>query len=315
MLLYVHESLSFSERNDLLVANSLEMLSIEIVKPHNKSFLVSTWYRPPKLDDCLFNDFETFLRKCDIEHLEVILIGDLNCDMLKHPQEAHTRKLNFLSSLYQHKQLINKPTRVTGTSATLIDLILTNNEENIFKSGAIHLGISDHSLIFTIRKYCAPKSEQSIRQVRNFKRFNAINFLNDLSQMPWENVGLYNDPNDCWRVWKTLFLHVLDWHAPLKMVRLRGNTIPWDTSNIKKLMRSRDFYKKQATKHNSQIYWDNFKKLCIKVNSELAKAKRELSFLYVCMVNTIYLLSFVETPRKFIIAELLIRKLGSSSVL
>ena len=33
------------------------------------------------------------------------------------------------------------------------------------------------------------------------------------------------------------------------------------------------------------------------------------------MVNTIYLLSFVETPRKFIIAELSIRKLGSSLVL
>ena len=29
----------------------------------------------------------------------------------------------------------------------------------------------------------------------------------------------------------------------------------------------------------------------------------------------VYLLSFVDTPRKFIIAELLIRKLGSSSVL
>ena len=43
--------------------------------------------------------------------------------------------------------------------------------------------------------------------------------------------------------------------------------------------------------------------------------KAVISFLYVCMVNTIYLLSFVETPRKFIIAELSIRKLGSSSVL
>ena len=32
-------------------------------------------------------------------------------------------------------------------------------------------------------------------------------------------------------------------------------------------------------------------------------------------VKQIYLLSFVETPRKFIIAELSIRKLGSSSVL
>ena len=31
------------------------------------------------------------------------------------------------------------------------------------------------------------------------------------------------------------------------------------------------------------------------------------------MVNTIYLLSFVKTPRKFIIAELSIRKRGSSS--
>ena len=125
---------------------------------------------------------------------------------------------------------------------------LTNKEENISKSGVIHLAISDHSLIFTIRKYCAPKSVRSIRQLLNFKRFNANNFLNDLSQMPWENVRLYNDPNDCWRVWKTLFLHVLDWHTPLIMVRLRGNTIPWVPSNIKKLMRSRDFYKKQATK-------------------------------------------------------------------
>ena len=39
---------------------------------------------------------------------------------------------------------------------------------------------------------------------------------------------------------------------------------------------------------------------------------KEISFLYVCMVNTIYLFSFVETPRKFIIPELSIHKLGSS---
>ena len=32
-----------------------------------------------------------------------------------------------------------------------------------------------------------------------------------------------------------------------------------------------------------------------------------ISFLYVCMVNTIYLLSFVKTPRKFIIAIINLR--------
>ena len=43
--------------------------------------------------------------------------------------------------------------------------------------------------------------------------------------------------------------------------------------------------------------------------------KNIISSLHVCMVNTIYLFSFVETPRKFIIAKLSISKLGSSSVL
>ena len=49
--------------------------------------------------------------------------------------------------------------------------------------------------------------------------------------------------------------------------------------------------------------------------SFLSYKKSVISFLYVCMVNTIYLSSFVETPRKFIIADLSIRKHGSSSVL
>ena len=55
---------------------------------------------------------------------------------------------------------------------------------------------------------------------------------------------------------------------------------------------------------------------CIHYNKlNIEKLNTMLSFLYVCMVNTIYLFSFVETPRKFIIAVLSIRKLGSSSVL
>ena len=44
-----------------------------------------------------------------------------------------------------------------------------------------------------------------------------------------------------------------------------------------------------------------------------------ISFLYVCMVKTIYLLSFVETPRKFIIIKVLlalmkIRAYGSKAL-
>ena len=96
-------------------------------------------------------------------------MGDLNCDVSKFPPDAHTRRLQFLSCVYQLEQLINEPTRVTRTSATLIDLIFTNKKENISKSGVIHLGISDHSLIFAVRKFFTPKSRQNVRYVRNFK--------------------------------------------------------------------------------------------------------------------------------------------------
>ena len=43
------------------------------------------------------------------------------------------------------------------------------------------------------------------------------------------------------------------------------------------------------------------------VLKSLSKQEIYLSFLYVCMVNTIYLLRFVETPRKFIIAIINLR--------
>ena len=57
----------------------------------------------------------------------------MNCDYLKDPIEPHTRKLQFLSSVYQLEQLISEPTRVTDKSATLIDLAFTNDTNNIVK--------------------------------------------------------------------------------------------------------------------------------------------------------------------------------------
>ena len=70
----------------------------------------------------------------------------MNCDYLKDPIEPHTRKLQFLSSVYQLEQLISEPTRVTDKSATLIDLAFTNDTNNISKSGVIYNGMSDHSI-------------------------------------------------------------------------------------------------------------------------------------------------------------------------
>jgi hypothetical protein len=70
-----------------------------------------------------------------------LMVSIRSADVSKFPPDAHTRRLQFLSCVYQLEQLINEPTRATRTSATLIDLIFANKKENIVKSGLIHLGI------------------------------------------------------------------------------------------------------------------------------------------------------------------------------
>ena len=270
--LYIKESLSYSNRADL-VPDSLEMICVEINLPHNRSFLVSTWYRPPSADIDLFGDYDKFIEKCDYENKQLIIMGDMNSDYAKSPLEAHTRTLQFLSSIYQLEQLILEPTRVTKSSATIIDLIFTNETKNIAKSGVVHIGISDHSLTYVVRKFIPPKSKPITKEVRNFKRFVEEDFINDLKGVPWHNIESFNEPNLAWRAWKSEFNAILDRHAPLRHRRVRQSSLPWLTSEIRKIMHDRDYHKKIAVKHGSQHHWELYQAARNKVNIEMRKAK------------------------------------------
>ena len=88
-----------------------------------------------------------------------------------------------------------EPTRVTKSSATTIDLIFTNMVDNIATSGVIHLGISDHSLIYAVRKFAVPETRPTIKEVRNFKHFVEVDFINDLNGVSCQNVECFDDPN------------------------------------------------------------------------------------------------------------------------
>ena len=74
----------------------------------------------------------------------VVLLGDFNADLLKydHDEEAS----GFLDAMYSKQLLpnISSPTRITSTSATLIDNIFTNDYDNTFTSGNLVTTLSDH---------------------------------------------------------------------------------------------------------------------------------------------------------------------------
>ena len=211
--------------------DTLEMIYVEIHLPHSRSFLVSTWYRPPSAEIQLFDEYEKFVQSCNIEHKQLILMGDINSDYAKTPFDVRTRTLQFISSVYQLVQLIKEPTRVTKTSATIIDLIFTNLVDNTATFGVIHLhvGILDHSLIYAVRKFAVPKTRPTIKEVRNFKHFVEVDFINDLKRVSWQNVECFDDPNLAWQAWKSDFNVILDHHAPIRHMRVRQSSVPWLT--------------------------------------------------------------------------------------
>ena len=269
--IYLRSSINYIIRQDL-ISSELEAVCIEIIKPHSRPFLVTTVYRPPNAPSEFFDHFEKLIKAIDDENKEMYILGDLNCD-----SSVPTKKIKTLYELYQLSQLIDKATRVTMTTSSLIDHIVANKAEKISDSGVIYTGLSDHSLVFAIRKISVVKKQEKKVEIRNMKKFDHQKFVEDLRRQPWENVYFFaEDPNAMWEIWKTLFLEVLDNHAPLQHKKIRTKKVPSITSAIKQLIITiRDRFKRKAIITNLEIDWLNYKTTRNKVNIQLRNAKKD----------------------------------------
>ena len=86
--------------------------------------------------------------------------------------------------------LINRPTRITTTSATLIDNIFTSELENKIDSGLLVHDISDHLPVFALC-HCTAKhniSECSNKCIRHLSNDNISALTHDLMEHSWRTV-------------------------------------------------------------------------------------------------------------------------------
>ena len=192
---YLRNSINYKRRLDL-EDNDLEMIVLEITKPNSEPFLISTWYRPPKSSLQLFEKFEFFLKKIDGKFKEIYILGDLNCNFLSNPPDSHTKYILDLVVNYQLTQIITDPTRVNINSKTLIDVFITSSSESIISSGVYPLSISDHDLIYAIRKIGLPKGKPRYIECRNFKNFNEKQFKSSLKSAQWLIIKEFDDINN-----------------------------------------------------------------------------------------------------------------------
>ena len=111
---------------------------------------------------------------------------------------VNTQALLNITDIYNLKQLINEPTRVTPVSSTLIDVIFTSHPDNVSCSEISHVGISDHSLIYVFRKISLPSAVRGNNTVsyRQFKNFNRNRFRSDILAQPWADLMGMDNPNN-----------------------------------------------------------------------------------------------------------------------
>ena len=112
-------------------------------------------YRPPQGDTILFEkNLQDLLLKNDACKKKILLImGDFNRNLLDYENNKKVQSLVNLMFCCGMVPAINKPTRVTRYTATVIDHIFTNSIINTkIKSAIIKVDISDHFPILFVAK-------------------------------------------------------------------------------------------------------------------------------------------------------------------
>ena len=100
--------------------------------------------------------------------------------------------------------------------------------------------------------------------------------MEDLRELPFGLIKDTSDnPEDLWLKWKTFFLNILDKHAAVKTIRMRGNNLPYVTAEVKSMMRQRDYLRGKANKTGSKYLRQAFQQVRNKVDYTLRNLKSE----------------------------------------
>ena len=154
-MIYVRDGVPYRHRPDL-GGGVTESCVVEITRPKCKKLLNA------------IEEIQNRLLTIS-DSVELVLLGDFNVNFLEVNKTAK-RKLMRMANLHDLEQVISQPTRITASSKTLIDLLLTNSCRRVVDSGVINLTISDHSLIFCVLKSGCPKAAGKPIQYRSYKK-------------------------------------------------------------------------------------------------------------------------------------------------
>ena len=150
--------------------------------------------------------------------------------------------------MYSFKQLINKPTRTTSTSATIIDFFFTNSTENIVNSDVFTTSLSDHDMIDAVRKINNAKFPTRTVKCRNYQNYDKKLLVNEVSLIDWMSVYKATDINVALKYFNHKPKNLFDKHASVLEKRAKSRSCKWLTAELKIETSNRDKVHRKAQK-------------------------------------------------------------------
>jgi hypothetical protein len=280
--LFIKNSIQHIACPDLTMCkDSIESVFVEIPKgtiaEYSKRLFLGVIYRPPNHNhDNFMDNLLNILQKVQATKSACILMGDFNYDLFKIENDHYTEC--FLEILYCNSfmPLINRPTRITDQSSTLIDNIFFND---FFKTdteqGILITDLSDHFPIFCQLKLNVKNVAPPVRLKRNFSERNTSLFVERMEQIEWTQV--YNNP-DCQSAYSGFHKIVSSTFSdsfPLVTLRSRyRDKLPWLTPQLRHLIKRKNKLYKRSLKNPTLYNLNVYKQLKRKLNNDLRLAEK-----------------------------------------
>ena len=169
-----------------------------------------------------------------------------------------------------------QPTRITKTSETLIDRVVTNYLHRITNTGGVIPCsiVSDHDGTFACANVRVPRFQPRYKYIRNEKCFDKNAVKHDFSTLPLSIVYAVESSNEMVNLLNTLIVECIDRHAPLKRVKITRPPAPWlPAADIRQLQAERDKFRLDAHNANNDESWAAFRAIRNKIKVVIGKAE------------------------------------------
>ena len=205
------------ETKTMKVENIFECVTVELAIKNHTNVIINCIYRTPGSNlDIFCEKIEHILS--DVKTLKTtFLCGGLNIDLLKH--EHHSNTKHFLDLMYSLGlyPLIDKPTRITYISATLIDSIFTNELLHNITCGILFNDINDHLPIFALYEYQIRRyTKMDTGYTRVINKDTITLLTQERSLQSWDDILNLYDVNQAYDLFLNKFMGLFNKHCPIK---------------------------------------------------------------------------------------------------